>query len=147
MGIGLGGQSPPRCGAGAAMLGDIPDHAGVIIGIGDNGDEIMILGGGADHGRAADIDILHQIITAGIRPRQGGGKGVEVDNHQINRADPASLHISAVAGIVTAGQNPAMDRRMQGLDAAIHHLGGTRDIRNRGHVNALIRQQPGRPAG
>jgi hypothetical protein len=70
--VGAGARRPWRRGAGAAAVTAPPDWpmssstARVVAGIGDDGDEGVVLGGGADQRRPADVDIL----DAGRRRRR-----------------------------------------------------------------------------
>ena len=81
----------------------------------------MVLGRGADHRRAADVDILHAGREIGAA-RDGFLERVEIDDQNIDRADVVRGHRFGMRGIVADGEQAAMHRRMQGLDAAVHHL-------------------------
>ena len=57
-GVGVGGSGERAAGreSGAAARGlELLDHAGVLLGIGEHGDSVVVLGARADHGRAADV--------------------------------------------------------------------------------------------
>src|SRR5271154_7588078 len=53
----------------------------------DNRNIVKIFGGGADHGRSADVDVLDQIFEG--HARLGGGflEGVEIYHDHVNRLD------------------------------------------------------------
>jgi hypothetical protein len=94
----------------------------VVLDIDNRGDEGMVLRGRADHGGPADIDILHRfgVVGSGSHRRL---ERVEVHDQQVDRGDPVRLGRGHVARIVTQRQKPAVDLRVQRLDAPIHHLG------------------------
>ena len=52
----------------AADRAQLLEDRGVIGGRDDDGDVLIILGGGADHGGAADIDVLDQLFERARRP-------------------------------------------------------------------------------
>ena len=93
----------------------------------------MILGRRPDHRRPANIDILDTVRIA--RTRCGNlFERIEIDHHQINRLDGVLCHGLGMCAIITNGQYPAMDRRMQRLYPPIHDFGksgGLRYITNR----------------
>ena len=89
----------------------------------------MIFGGGADHAGAADVDILDDLIA--VRAFGNSlGKGVEVDHHQIDRADLVLSHGSSVFRIVTHREQPAVNLGVQRLDPPVHHLGKAGQVGN-----------------
>ena len=53
---------------------------------GDHGDRRMVLGRRPDHGRPADVDLLHALVDAGPG-LDGLGEGVEVGHHKAERLD------------------------------------------------------------
>ena len=63
------------------------DESGIVGHAGDDGDVFKVLGGGADHGGAADVDVFDQMAEgdAGL----GGGflKGVEIDDDHVDGLD------------------------------------------------------------
>ena len=98
------------------------DNCVVIGGIGDCRDESMILRRRPQHRRPADVDILH---TGGGVAALGDGafERIEVDRHEVDRADAVSGHGRAMAGIVAPREKSAVDYRVQGLDPAVEHFG------------------------
>ena len=51
---------------------------------------------------------------------------IEIDDHEVDRRDAVRRHGRQVVGTMPARQDAAVHLRMQGLDAAVHHLGETR---------------------
>ncbi|MNP50831.1 hypothetical protein D3C76_1451160 [compost metagenome] len=96
----------------------------------------MVLGGGANHGRAADIDILYRIFQRAAFTGNGLGERVEVNNNHIDRRNPVLIHNAVVLAATT--QNAAVDFWMQGFDASIHHFRETGVIGHFGYRQAFI---------
>ena len=132
--IGLGGE-------GAALLqGSLaPGHSGVIRGVGDDSDMGVVLGSGAHHAGAADVDILDDLV-AGATLGDRLHEGVEVHHHQIDRADVMLGHGGQMLGIIAHGQQAAVHLGMQGFHPAVHHLGKAGEIGNVAHRKARIAQ-------
>ncbi len=105
-------------------------NARQIGGVGDNHDIGVIFRGAADHGGAANVDILNAFVEAGTL-RDGLLEGIEVDDEQIDRLDPMRIHRGLMFGIVADREQPAMHFRMQCLYPAVHHLGKAGEF---GHV-------------
>src|SRR5690606_24734622 len=85
-GIGLGGQLLAQGEGHAAGFADGCQDFGVIGRIDDDGHIGMVLGGGADHGRAADVDILDDVVIGRARG-DGFLEGIEVDGDEVDGAD------------------------------------------------------------
>ena len=121
-GEGLGGQPAAERQRGrAAIAGERGGDLGVIGGVDHDGDVAVVLGGGADHRRAADVDGLDHGALIGA----GGERGlerVEVDHQQVDALDPVLLHGGSMGGLVADAEQAAVDRRVQRLDAAVHDL-------------------------
>lgn len=133
-GIGLGGEALAVFQRGFASR----DH-GIVGGIGDDRDEGVVLGGGAHHRGAADIDILDNLVAA-CALGDGLGEGVEVDHDQVDHADRMFAGRSHVAGIIAHREQAAMDDRVQRLDAAIHHLGKAGEVGDVAHFQPSVAQ-------
>jgi hypothetical protein len=80
----------------------------------------VVFGGGANHGRAADIDIFNRGWQVATRLGDSGGEWVKVDGDQINRANTVLGH-DRIVDAATA-ENATVDFRVQGLHPAIHHF-------------------------
>ena len=106
----------------------------------------MVLGGGADHGRSADVDVLDAFLERGAL-RDGRLERIEVHHQQIDRLDAVLLHRSGVLFVGADRQQPAMHFRMQRLDPAIHHFGEAGQLGDVDHLQPGIFQRLGRAAG
>ena len=94
-------------------------------------DIFMVLGGGAHHRWAADIDVLYRIFQRAAFTSDGLGERIQVNNHHIDRLDLMFFHNGIV--LAATAQNATMYFRMQGLHASIHHLRETGVIGNFGY--------------
>ena len=129
-----------------AFLVQLTEQRRIVRRIGDDGDESMILRGGANHRRATNIDVFDHFIAFRAFGH-GLLEGIEIDDDEIDRADGVIGHCLRMFRIVTHGQQPAMDHRVQRLDPAIHHFGKTGEVRHVLHRKPGIAQRLGRAAG
>ena len=99
----------------------------------------MVFRGGADHGRAADVDIFdHLVIVSATGER--GLKRVEIDDQEINCADAMGCHGVNVGLVVAQGEQAAVDHRVKRLDAAVHHLREACDLGDIFYIKARVAQ-------
>ena len=97
----------------------------------------MVLGSGTHHGRAADINVLYRIFQRAAFACHCLGERIQVYNHHIDRGDTVLFHNSVILTATT--KNAAVDFRMQGLHASIHHFRETGVIGNFGHWQTFLR--------
>jgi len=98
------------------------DDATVVRRVDDDGDGAVVLRRGPHHGGPADVDLLDALGDAGA----GGhrlAEGVEVHHDEIERLDPEAAEFRHVPGVGAVGQDAGVDRRVEGLDAAVEALG------------------------
>ena len=127
MGISLGGKLKARFRRRIPLLADFSED-GIVIGrIADDGDVPPVLGGAADHGRAADIDILDGVLEGDSFLRDGLAERIEVHADQVDRLDAVFFQGFHMGGHVPAGQDTAVNLRMEGLDPSVA------DFREAGH--------------
>jgi len=110
------------------------EHALVVGGVGDDGDGRVVLRGAAQHGRAADVDVLDGVFERAVGLRDGGFEGVEVDDDEVDEVDAVFLGFVEVLMRVAPAEEAAVDLRVQGLNAAFHDLreaGVLADVRHR----------------
>ncbi len=151
MRVGLGGEAAAQIGGGAAVIAfHLLTHRIVVLRPGGDGNETVVLGGGADQRRPADVDVL----DAGREPGAARDRlleGIEVHHQQVDRRDVVHRHRELVLLVVAAGKQPAVDHRMQRLDPAVHDLREAGVIRDLGHGDIRLPQQfrraPGRQDG
>ena len=131
---------------GAAVRGHLRQDAGVVGGIDHHRDRGVVLGRGADHGRAADVDVLDAVFES-AHPGDGRLEGVEVDHQQIDRLDAVRLGGAGVLGVAADGEEAAVDLGVKGLDPAVHHLGEAGEGGDVGDGDAGVPQGLGGAAG
>ena len=107
-----------------------------------------ILGSRAHQARPADVDLLdrdrrNECRAAPRSPRTG----YRLTTTRSTRPMPCCSAALEVLGMMAAGQDAAVDLRVQRLDAAVHHLGKPGDVRNVDYRQAGIGQRLGGPAG
>ena len=107
---------------GAAQRLHFVHHRLVVRRLHHHGHVFMVLGCRPDHGRAPDIDGLDAGVEPGALPHRLL-EGVEVDRHKVDAGDPVRLQRRAMVGVSPPGENPAVDRRVQGLHPPAHDLG------------------------
>src|SRR5690606_25225110 len=113
------------------------DDTGVVAGVDHDGHILVVLRSRTDHGRAADIDVLDGVGQVAVRLGHGGFEGVEVDRYQVDRLDAVLVHDRTVQ--CATAEDAAVDLRVQGLDAAVHHFRETGVVGDfdRGHAVVL----------
>ena len=142
----LGGEPASHGVVGRALIGrQFVEQRAVVARIDHDRDRGMVLGGGAHHGRSADVDVIDRIIVSGAGACHRGGERIEIDGQQID----GLYRVLAHDGFVDAApsQKAAVNLRMQRLDPAAHDL---RKAGVLGHFfddDAVIRQQLGGAAG
>ena len=100
---------------------ELAEHLRVVGRIDDHGHRFMILGRGAHHRRAADVDVLDGIRVGAVGFGDGLREGIEIHHQQVDGRDVVLRHDGVVDA--AAAQQAAMHARVQRLDAAVHDLG------------------------
>ncbi len=79
----------------------------------------------------------------------GGGldERIQVDDDDVDEADAVALGGVQVVAAVAAGEDAAVNQRMQRLDAPVHHLGEAGDVGDVGHRQPGLGQRAGGAAG
>ncbi len=98
-------------------------HQWIIRGIHHRQYRFVILGGGAEHGGAADVDVLQGVFQRGVLIGNGELKGIEIHRHQVDRDDLMPLERRHVFGQIAAGEERAVDHGVQRLDPSVQQLG------------------------
>ncbi len=142
---GLDREREARRVADAAGGFEFVEQPRIVGGVDDDGDRGVVLGRGAHHRRAADVDVLDRILEAAIGIGDGLLERVEVDDDQVDRLDAVLAHHRVV--FAAAPEDAAVDFRMQCLDAAGHHLREAGVVGNLGDLDAVVGEQPRGAAG
>ena len=124
----------------AARAAQFVEQRSVIRGI--DGDRHMgvVLGRGADHRRATDVDLLDRLRECDVGIRDGGLEWVEVDDDQVDRPNLLLLEVSLIALVISTGEDPAVDPRVKRFDSPAEHLGTVREFRNVDDREARVSQ-------
>jgi hypothetical protein len=113
---------------------------------GEHGHGRMVLGSGAHHRRAADVDRFHRGFPAHGRVGHRFAERIEVHHHHIDRGDALGLKVGLVGGVIAAGQDAAMDAGVKGLDPAAKDFRGAGVLRHPRDRQARRRQHRGSAA-
>jgi len=146
-GIDLGGQAAAQLECGVAVGPDLGDHLGVISRVGHDGHRDVVLGRAAEHGRAADVNVLDDLGKADAGFGHGGLEGVQVHHHQVNRTQVVPGGGGLVLGVVTQVEQPAVHPGVKGLDPPVEDFGKPGELAQLGDGQPGQAQRAGRPAG
>ncbi len=100
----------------------------VVGGRGDHGDVLPVLGRRADHRGSADVDVLDQLFERRVFLRGDLFEFVEIDADQIDGRDAVLGNGLHVLGLGAHGEDAAGNARVNGLHAAVEHLGKAGDL-------------------
>ena len=121
--------------AGLAHLG----QDGVVVGrVGDDGDARGVLGGRAQHGGTADVDVLDGVREGDLGVGDSLLELVQVDDDQVNQLNAVLSGLLHVLLGIAAGKQSAVNLGVQRLNAAVHHLGIARELLDGGYGNARV---------
>ena len=107
-------------GQGAVVGGHFTQDAVVVTGVDHNGYVLMVFGCRADHGRAADVDILYCVGQGAVGIGDSLLKRIEVDHHHIDGVDAVLGH-HRIVGTATA-KDATVNFGVQSFDPAVHHF-------------------------
>ena len=116
-------------------------QSGVIGGVGDHRNMLIVLRRAAHHRRAADVDVFDRIFQRAVRLGDGLGKRVKVDADQVDAGNPRLLHRRHMFRQIAAAEQPGMDARVQRLHAAVEHFGKTGVVGDFGDFQSGFAQQ------
>ncbi len=128
-----------------AVAVHLADHAVIVGRLDHDGNVLVVLGGGADHGRAADVDVLDGVFQGATGLGDGGGEGIEVDHHHVDGGDVVLSHDGVIP--VATAEDATVNLGVQSLDAAVHHLGETGVVGDFGDRQTGLGQQLGGATG
>ena len=111
----------------AFSIADAAGNQRIVGRIGDDGDSGAVLGGGTNHRRPADIDLLDRIGLIGAGTHRIGER-IQVHNHQIKRLDAELLQLGGMIRVGHIRENTRVDMRVECFDTTIQALGETGDL-------------------
>ena len=114
--------------------------------VGDDGDARVVLGGGAHHRGAADVDLLDALVGAGAGGH-GRGERVEVDDDELERLDAEVGELGDVVGLAGVGEDAGVHAGVQRLDPALEALREAGEVLDRRHGHAERLDERGRAPG
>ena len=129
-----------------AVQAQFVDQPRIVVDIDDHGDVVVVLCPGADHRRAADVDILDPVLERGA-PGKRLLERIEIDDQKVDRRDVVGDHRRLMGGLRADREQAAVHPRVQRLDSPIHHLGEPGDLRHVDDRKAGAAQRRRRTAG
>ena len=93
------------------------------MGIGDDSNIAPILRRRADHGRAADVDVLDRFFESDSIFSDRRFERIEVDDYHVDGLNIVFVHRRDVVRIVPESEKRPVDFRMESFHTAVHHLG------------------------
>ena len=124
----------------AAAL-DFCRDGSVIGGIGYDRHAFEILGGGTNHGGAADVDIFDQFFSGDAGLARGSRERIEIYHHHVDGGDAVIGDLLQILGQAAAVQDSPVDFGMQRFHPSAQHFRPAGDLRNVAHREPSIAQQ------
>ncbi len=100
---------------------ELTQNGGVAAGPANGRDVGVVLRGGAQQCRAADVDQLDGLLLAHAAPG-GRSEGIKVDSDELERLDPVLVECGDVLGTVGAREDRCVDARVERLHTAAEQL-------------------------
>ena len=132
----LGGQATAQ--DRVVLTIDCTDDSRVVARIDYDPDVLVALGGRPDHRRPTDVDLLHRGVHRDVPRSDRLSERIQIHRHQIDGTVSMLSERGHVIGVRPSGQQPGVDRRMQRLHSAVHHLGMLRDLRYGRDLDATL---------
>ena len=131
----------------AALRPQLLDDRSVLLRVGDDRHVLIILGRGPHQGRPADVDVLNDLLVAGPRLGDRCLEWIEVAHDEINRADAELGQGRQMLRAVAAGEDAAVDVRVERLDPAVEDFRKARQVGDVTDGQPRVRQRLTRTAG
>ena len=114
---------------------------GVVGGIDDDGDGLVILRRAAQHRRPADVDLLDRFLEfdSGFRDRRF--ERIEIHHHEIDRLDPVLARGGFVLLVPAQVEQAAVHFRVQSLHPAVEHLRETGEGGDAANLDPFLPQE------
>ena len=107
----------------------------------------MILRRGAQHRRAADVDLFDRLVDRHSFLRDRRLERIEIDDDEVDRRDAEALDVGDVRVVGAVVEDRAEHVRRQRLDAAAEDLGSAGPLRDRRDRDAGVGEMLRRAAG
>jgi len=143
----LGGELTQGLVAELARLLELGKDLAVVFVTGHDGDPGVVLGGGADHARTADVDVLDDDLVLDPAPPRDLLEGVEAADDHVDGLDVVLGDGLHVLGHVAAGEDAGHEPRVHRLDTPVEHLREAGDLLDQGDRDAGVLEEPRGAAG
>ena len=143
---GLGGELAERLVAQLARFLELVEQVAVVVVAGDHGDAGVVLGGGADHARPADVDVLDDDLVLDPAPPGDLLERVEAADDHVDGLDVVLGDGLHVLGHVAPREDAGHEPRVHGLDATVEHLREAGDLFDQRDRDAGVLEQLRRAA-
>ena len=115
----------------SAMVGEFGRDVAVVERIGDGRHAQVVLRRGADHARAADVDVRPGHFGRDARLRDRLRERIEIHDHHVDRIRRKALEVRLVRIVVLLGEEPKVNLEVKRLHETALHLRLTRIVRDR----------------
>lgn len=122
------------------------EHARVVVGIDDHPHRLEVLRGRAKHAGAADVDVLDRLLGRDALPRDRLAERIQIHRDEIDRLNSMLGDCRHVLGNIAPREQSAVNRGVQRLHSAVHHLREARDFADVDRLEAGGAQRSGRAA-
>ena len=129
------------------MLAQFGDDLGVVLRLGDGCDAGRVSGGSPEQRGAAHVDQLDRLVDPDVPPADLRGERLHVDDHEVDRADALLTQLVQLALDVAPGEDPGIDRRVEGLHLPADERGDLGQVGDPRHLDALACEVFARPVG
>ena len=137
------GKRQTRVGGNFALFVDFSQNAVIVGRIDDHGDRFVVFRSGADHRRAADVNVFDSQFKRAVRTGDRLFERVEVHADDVDRVDAVIGNGLHVFGHGTASKNAGVDVRIERLHAAVEHFRKARVVSHFLAGHALFCQKLG----
>src|SRR5687768_12305923 len=72
---------------------------------------------------------------------------MKIEDHEIDGDNPMFFHLGEMLGMISQSKNSAVNFRMEGFDAAVHHLWEAGELGHVPYWNLVVAQQGSGAAG
>src|SRR4029079_14195827 len=97
--------------------------------------------------RAADVDVLDDLLVTGAEAAGGALERVEVHADEVDELDVVLRGLAQVLGVVAPGEETGVELGMERLDAAVHDLREAGEVLDAPDLEPGAHELPRGPAG
>ena len=123
-----------------AELAQLRDELAVMRRVGHGGDAGRVARGRPEQRRPADVDHLDRLVQPDDLDPDRRCERLDVDDDEVDQADPLRAQLLELGGDVAPGQDPGIDRVVEGLDLAADVRLALREIGDGRDLDALGRE-------